>query len=90
MNSCIPYQNKTMVLCTPDNGATCHSYTNHHLKRELIHYTSLSAMLNPSCSSTNQELFEKHFCNQSSHYKIYRKFSLLKGSYHMLPTNQDL
>jgi len=30
--------------------------------------TSLPAMLNPLFSSTNQQLFKKNFCNQSSHY----------------------
>ena len=39
-----------------------------------IHYTSLSAMFNPLHSSTNQELFEKHLCNQSSHYEKYGRF----------------
>ena len=29
-------------------------------------------MFNPLHSSTSQELFEKHLCNQSSHYKKYK------------------
>ena len=33
-----------------------------------IHYASLSAMFNLLHSNTNQELFEKHLRNQSSHY----------------------
>jgi len=27
-------------------------------------------MFNLLCSSTNQQLFKKNFCNQSSHYEI--------------------
>ena len=34
-----------------------------------IHYTSLLAMFNPLPSIMNQELFEKHLCNQSSHFE---------------------
>jgi len=34
-----------------------------------IYYCSLSAMFYPLHSSTNQELFEKHICNHSSHYE---------------------
>ena len=33
-------------------------------------------MFNPLHSSTNQELFEKHLCNRSSHYDKYRRFPL--------------
>jgi len=29
-----------------------------------------------STSSTNQQLFKKNFCNQSSHYENYRRFLL--------------
>ena len=36
-----------------------------------IHYGSFSAMFTPLHSSMNQELFEKHICNQSSHYENY-------------------
>ena len=31
-------------------------------------------MFNPLHSSTNQELFEKHLCNQNSHYEKYGRF----------------
>ena len=34
-----------------------------------MHYAPLSAMLDPLHSITNQELFEKHLCNQSNHYE---------------------
>jgi len=34
-----------------------------------IHCPSLSAVFNLLHSSTNQELFEKHLCNKSSHYE---------------------
>jgi len=37
--------------------------------------TSLPAMYNPLYSSTNQQLFEKNLCNQSSQYEINRPFS---------------
>ena len=40
-------------------------------------------MLNPFHGSTNQELFRKHLCNQSSCYEKYGQFPLRKGSYHM-------
>ena len=33
-------------------------------------------MFNPLESSTNQELFEKHHCNRSSHYEKYEQFPL--------------
>jgi len=39
-----------------------------------IHYTSLSAVFNSLHSSTNQELFEKHLCKESSHYEKYGRF----------------
>jgi len=39
-----------------------------------IHCPSLSAMFNSLHSSTNQEIFEKHLCNKSSHYEKYRQF----------------
>ena len=60
MNPCIPHLK------------WCHSPQQYHLKshtptisseKESIHYASLSAMLNPLHSSTNQELFEKNLCN---------------------------
>jgi len=31
----------------------------------------------------NQELFEKHFYNHSSHYEKYARFLLCKGSHHV-------
>ena len=31
--------------------------------------SSLLAMFNPLHSNTNQELFEKHLCNQNNHYE---------------------
>ena len=34
----------------------------------------LSAMFDLLHSSMNQELFEKHLCNKSSHYEKYRQF----------------
>jgi len=49
-----------------------------------IHCPSLSAMFNSLCSSTNQELFEKHLCNKSSHYEKYGRF---KGSHHVQSPN---
>jgi len=39
-----------------------------------IHCPSLSAVFNLLHSSTNQELFEKHLRNKSSHYEKYGKF----------------
>jgi len=32
---------------------------------------TITAMFTPLHSSTNQELFEKYICNQSSHYENY-------------------
>jgi len=32
---------------------------------------SLPAIFNPLCSSTNQQMFKKNFCNQSSHYDFH-------------------
>jgi len=43
-----------------------------------IHCPSLSAMFNLLHSSTNQELLEKHLCNQGSHHEKYGQFSLCK------------
>jgi len=37
-------------------------------------YTSLAAVLNPLYNSTNQQLFEKNLCYQSSHYVIMHNF----------------
>jgi len=53
-----------------------------------IHCPSLSSMFNLLHNSMNQKLFEKHLCNQGSHYEKYRQFSLRKGSHHMQPPNQ--
>ena len=39
-----------------------------------IHNASLSSMSNPLHRITNQELFEKHLCNQSSHCENMDKF----------------
>ena len=49
-----------------------------------VHCPSLSSMFNSMHSSMNQELFEKHLCNQGSHYL------LCKGSHHVQPANQCL
>jgi len=46
--------------------------------------TSLPAMFNPLCSSTNQLLFKKSFYNQSNHY---RQFN---GSHHVPTTKSTL
>jgi len=40
----------------------------YHLKRRHL----LPAMSNLLCSSTNQQLFKKNFCNQSNHYENYK------------------
>jgi len=45
-------------------------------------------MFNSLNSSSNQELFEKHLCNQGSHYEKYRQFPLHKGSQHVQTPNQ--
>ena len=37
-----------------------------------IDYASLTAMFNLLHSSKNQEMFEKHLCNQSSYCKIWK------------------
>ena len=55
-----------------------------------IHCPSLSAMFNSSHSSMNQQLFEKHLCNQGSDYKKYGWFPLCKGSHYVQPPNQRL
>jgi len=48
---------------------------------------SLPAMFNLLCSSTNQQLFTKNFCNQSSHYENYGRFN---GSHHVPTTESTL
>ena len=47
--------------------------TNHHLKKEISIRFVVSYMLH---SIMNQELFEKHLCNQSSHYEKCERFLL--------------
>jgi len=44
-------------------------------------------MFNLLCSSTNQQLFKKNFCNQSSHHENYGQFN---GSNHMPITKLTL
>ena len=41
-----------------------------------IYFTTLSAMFNTLHSITNQELFENHLCDQSSHNEKYGHFLL--------------
>jgi len=55
-----------------------------------IHFPSLSAFFNLSHSSTNQELFKKHLCNQRNHYEKYRWFPFyaLKEAIGVQPPNQ--
>ena len=48
-----------------------------------IHCPSLSAMFDSLHSSTNQEVFEKHFCIKSSHYEKYGRFLVTQGSHHV-------
>jgi len=43
-----------------------------------INYPSLSAVFNSLHSSMNQELFEKHLCNKSSHYEKYGRFLVMQ------------
>jgi len=45
-------------------------------------------MFNPLYSTTNQQLFEKILCNQSSHYENYRQFLLQMEAIMRLPQNQ--
>ena len=52
---------------TPVTGAAPINYS---LKSEVIHYDSLSIIFNSLHSNTNQDLVEKHLCNQGSHYEI--------------------
>ena len=46
---------------------------------------SIALMLNLLHSSANQELFEKHLCNQGIRYE---RFPLCIGSHHVQPQNQ--
>ena len=65
---------------TERNGAV-HPNIYYRLKSEVsTDYASLSAMFNRLHSSTNQELFEKHLCNQNSHYEKYGRFPLRGGA----------
>jgi len=48
---------------------------------------SLPAMFNPLYNSTNQQLFKRNFCNQSSYYENYEWFN---GSHHMPTTKSTL
>jgi len=50
------------------------------------HYM-LPAMFNLLCSNTNQQLYKKNFCNQSSHYENSGRFN---GSYHVHTTKSTL
>ena len=50
-----------MMLCAPVISIFVRKWN--------IHYFSLLAMVNLLRSNTNQELIEKRFCNQNSHYK---------------------
>jgi len=45
----------------------------------------MPAMFNLICCSTNQQLFKKNFCNQSSHYENYRRFPLQMEAITCLP-----
>ena len=64
---------------TKRNGAAYPSYINYCLKSEISIIALLLAMLNPLNSSTNQELFKKHLCNQNIHYEKYGQFLLHEG-----------
>jgi len=58
---------KTMVPCTP---VIVWNWS--------IHCPSLSAVFDSLHSSTNQEMFEKHLCNKSSHYEKYGWFLVMQ------------
>ena len=61
----------------PRNDAAHPSYINHHLKSEVsITLDCRLCSTHYTINITNQELFEKHLCNQSSHYDKYRRFPL--------------
>ena len=54
-----------------------------------IHCHSLSAMFDSLHSNMNQEVFEKHLGNKSSHYEKYGRFLVMrKGSHHVQPPNK--
>ena len=71
------YRKKEMVLHVPVKSIIV-----------WICYASLSAMFNPLHSSTNQELFKKHLCNQNSHNENTDNFSITNGIHYVLPPNQ--
>jgi len=48
---------------------------------------SLPAMFNPLCSSMNQQLLKKNFCNQSSHYENYGQSPIEMEAIMCLPQN---
>jgi len=68
------------------DGTACPSY---HLKLKNPFPFSVSlSMFNLLHSSMNQKLFEKHCCDQGSHYENHGRFLLHKGSHHVQPPNQ--
>jgi len=73
VNSCTLYQN---------NGTVRPSY----IRKE---DTLLPAMFNWLYSITNQQLFKKNYCNQSSHNENYRQFLLLMEAIVCLPQSVD-
>jgi len=75
VNPCILYRN---------NGTTRPTYIIITWKEDAL----LTAMFNPLCSSTNQQLFKKNFCNQSSRYENYGQFPLQMEAITCLPQNQ--
>ena len=68
-------------LCNPRipkerNGAAHPSYINYSLKSEVSIMLRCRLCSTQLHSSMNQELFEKHLCNQNSHYEKYGQFLL--------------
>jgi len=56
----------------------------HRMPAEKMRHLALQcAMFNTLYSSTNQQLFEKNLCNQSSHYESYGQFLLRIKAIHM-------
>ena len=66
MQNGVPWR-RGMELCTYEKAV---------FLPQLHQLSSLSAMFNLLHSSTTQELFEKHLCNQNSHYEKYGQFPL--------------
>jgi len=62
-------------LCKPYLRHGTLKYINYHLKNKV----SITPVFNPLSTSTNQEVFEKQLCNQSSQYEKCRKFSVTNG-----------